>query len=69
MGCDMAFEIDIRKERKMNRVKETITAINETKTALAGDAKKPILYLLPILAEIALSLAVIADKLTEANND
>lgn len=53
----------------MNRVKETITAINETKTALAGDAKKPILYLLPILAEIALSLAVIADKLTEANND
>ena len=53
----------------MNRVKETKTAINETKTALAGDAKKPILYLLPILAEIALSLAVIADKLTEANND
>ena len=53
----------------MNRFDETITAINETKTALAGDAKKPILYLLPILAEIALSLAIIADKLKKANND
>ena len=49
----------------MNRVKDTWGTIEETKTALIGDVKKPELYMLPLLSQIALSLAVIADKLTE----
>lgn len=49
----------------MNRVKDTWGTIEETKTALICDVKKPELYMLPLLSQIALSLAVIADKLTE----
>jgi len=49
----------------MRRVKDTWETIEETKTALIGDVKKPELYLIPLLSQIALSLAVIADKLTE----
>ena len=45
----------------MSREKETLYTIEETKTALIGDVKKGSLYLLPILSQIALSLAVIAD--------
>ena len=47
----------------MSREKETLYTIEETKTALVGDVKKATLYLLPILSQIALSLAVIADNM------
>ena len=56
----------------MSREKETIYTIEETKTALIGDVKKATLYLLPILSQIALSLAVIADNIrgeAERSND
>ena len=53
----------------MNREKETIFTIDETKTAMIGDTQKPVLFLLPILAQIALSLAVIADKMTEGTEE
>lgn len=49
----------------MSRVKDTWGTIEETKTALIGDVKNPELYMLPLLSQMALSLAVIADKLTE----
>ena len=49
----------------MSREKETLDTIDLTKTALIGDIQKPSLYLIPILSEIALSLAVIADTLHE----
>ena len=49
----------------MSRVTDTWGTIEETKTALIGDVKKPELYMIPLLSQIALSLAVIADKLTE----
>lgn len=49
----------------MSRVKDTGKTIEETLTALIGDVKKPEIYMLPLLSQIALSLAVIADKLTE----
>lgn len=47
----------------MSRKKETLDTIENLETALIGNVKKPELYLLPILSEIAISLAVIADKL------
>lgn len=47
----------------MSREKETLYTIEETKTALIGDVKKAPLYLLPILSQIALSVAVIADNI------
>ena len=47
----------------MSRYKETWGTIDETKTAMIGDTKKPVLFLLPILSQIALSLAVIADNM------
>lgn len=49
----------------MSREKETLYTIEETKTALIGDVKKATLYLLPILSQIALSLAVIADNIRD----
>lgn len=49
----------------MSRVKETENTIDDVKTSLIGNVEKPALYLLPILSQIALSLAVIADKMTE----
>ena len=56
----------------MSRERETLHIIKEIKTALIGDAKKSpsylLLYLLPILSQIALSLAVIADCMREGQN-
>lgn len=49
----------------MSRVKETLDTINDTKDAMYGKAEKPTLFLIPMLAQIALSLAVIADKCTD----
>lgn len=49
----------------MSRERETLHTIEETKTALIGDVKKASLYLLPILSQIALSLAVIADYMRD----
>lgn len=51
----------------MNRVKETLDSINYTKEAMYGSVEKPTLFLIPMLAQIALSLAVIADKCTEGD--
>lgn len=48
----------------MSRVKETLDTIDDIKTGLIGDVSKPSLFLIPILSQIALSLAVIADKMT-----
>ena len=48
----------------MSRFKETWNTIDDVKTGLIGDASKPVLFLIPILSQIALSLAVIADKMT-----
>ena len=53
----------------MSRVKDTRDTIDDTKTALVGSVKKPELYMLPLLSQIALSLAVIADKLTEDEDE
>ncbi len=49
----------------MSRVKETLDAINYTGNIMYGSAEPTILFLLPTLSQIALSLAVIADKCTE----
>ena len=53
----------------MSRERETLYTIDETKTALIGDVKKASLYLLPILSQIALSLAVIADCMMEEQDE
>ena len=45
----------------MSRVSETLETIEGLKEAMIGNIKKPELYLLPILSQMALSLAVIAD--------
>ena len=49
----------------MSRTKETWNTIDDLKTAMIGDVKQPTLYLLPLLSQIALSLAVIADKMKD----
>lgn len=49
----------------MSRVKDTLETIEYTKTELYGKVEKPVLYLLPMLAEIAISLAVIADSVSK----
>lgn len=51
----------------MNRIKETLDTIDETKRAMYRSVEKPTLFLIPMLSQIALSLAVIADKCTEEN--
>ena len=53
----------------MSRVNETFDIIEETKTAMIGSIEKPTLYLIPILSQIALSLAVIADKMQEGEDN
>lgn len=53
----------------MSRKKETLDTIENLETALIGNVKKPELYLLPILSEIAVSLAVIADAMSEEGED
>lgn len=49
----------------MSRVKETLDTIDNTMNAMYGSVEKPTLFLIPILSQIALSIAVIADKCTE----
>lgn len=49
----------------MSRVKETINTIDDVKLALIGKVDKPALYLIPVLCQIALSLAVIADEMSK----
>lgn len=49
----------------MSRQSETYDTIDAVKTGMIGTVEKPVLYLLPILSQIALSLAVIADKMKE----
>ena len=51
-------------EGYMSRVKDTIETIEYTKSDLYGKVEKPVLYLLPMLAEIAIPLAVIADSIS-----
>ena len=45
------------------REKETLYTIDKTRSALIGDVKNPTIFLLPILSQIALSLAMIADNM------
>ena len=52
----------------MSRESETIRTIRETMEMMTGDVKKAPLYLLPILAQIACSLAMIADCMTEGRD-
>ena len=49
----------------MSRESATYDMISNLKTMLMGDIKIPELFLIPSLTEIAISLAVIADCLTE----
>lgn len=52
----------------MSRTKETWNTIDDLKSAMIGDVKQPTLYLLPLLSQIALSLAVIADKMKDGDH-
>ena len=56
----------IRKETQMSKVSDTYEMIDLVKTSLlAGEYRKPELALMPILCDIAISLAEIADSLKE----
>ena len=55
----------IFRRNRMSRESETLNTIGETMEMMIGDVQKPSLYLLPILSQIALSLAVIADCMRE----
>ena len=57
-----------RTVNSMSRTKETWNTIDDLKSAIIGDVKQPTLYLLPLLSEIALSLAVIADKMKDGDH-
>lgn len=50
---------------RMSRESETLHTIKDTMEMMTGDVQKAPLYLLPILSQIALSLAVIADCMRE----
>lgn len=52
----------------MSRESETLHTIKDTMEMMTGDAQKAPLYLLPILSQIALSLAVIADCMMEGQD-
>lgn len=47
----------------MSRVSETLFAIEETKNDLIGELKKPVIIIIPLLEQIAISLASIADSM------
>lgn len=49
----------------MSREKETINTIDDVRSSMFGEIRKPELYLFPILSQIALSLAVIADEMSK----
>ena len=53
----------------MSRLKETQDCIDDTYSNLIWNIDNPAQYLLPMLSEIALSLAMIADKLTDGKED
>lgn len=54
----------------MSREKETLETIENLKTSMIGTGfKQGELYLLPMLTEIALSLAVIADRMEGKDGD
>lgn len=52
----------------MSRTTETWNTIDELKTSMIGNIKQPTLYLIPLLSQIALSLAVIADHVKDGDN-
>ena len=49
----------------MSRYKETMDTIDNLKSSMIGNVDKPVLYTLPLLSQIALSLAMIADCMRE----
>lgn len=53
----------------MSRVSETLDTMEIMKQALYGKVEKPVLHLIPILCQIALSLAEIADNMAERRQD
>ena len=52
---------------EMSRLEETIISINAVRDAIRKESKSasPILFTVPILSQIAVSLAVIADTMSE----
>ena len=66
---DAFAEVIFREETGMSRVKQTLDTINYIGNVMYGSAENPTLFLLPILSQIALSLAVIADKCTEEDTE
>ena len=53
---------------RMSRESETLHTIKDTMEMMTGDVQKASLYLLPILSQIALSLAMIADCMREGQD-
>ena len=53
----------------MSRYKETMDTIDNLKTSMIGNVDKPVLYTLPLLSQIALSLAIIADDIKEKKDE
>ena len=51
----------------MSRLEETIISINAVRDAIRKESKSasPILFTVPILSQISVSLAVIADAMSE----
>ena len=52
-----------------SREQITIETISDIKDSMIGEVQKPTLFLLPMLAQIALSLAVIADEMRKRGHD
>lgn len=54
-------------DEEMSRLEETIISINAVRDAIRKESKStsPILFTVPILSQIAVSLAVIADAMSE----
>lgn len=54
-------------DEEMSRLEETIVSINAVRDAIRKESKSasPILFTVPILSQIAVSLAVIADVMSE----
>lgn len=55
----------------MSRLEETIVSINAVRYAIRKESKSanPILFTVPILSQIAVSLAVIADAMSEVEEN
>ena len=64
----VAIRWGIFRRNRMSRESETLNTIKDTMEMMTGDVQKASLYLLPILSQIALSLAMIADCMREGQD-